>query len=62
MEAIETEFDSVKVFSLPSVGDGNRRRHIELGVKGEPQAVEAAYVLMLSGLDNLLQEYVAVAT
>jgi hypothetical protein len=50
------------VFSLPSVGDGNRRRHIELGVKGEPQAVEAAYVRMLSGLDTLRQEYVAVTT
>jgi len=62
MEAIEVEFESVKVFSLPSVGDGNRRRHIELGVKGEPQAVEAAYSRMLSGLDALRQEYVAVAT
>ena len=58
----EVEFESVKVFSLPSVGDGNRRRHIELGVKGEPQAVEAAYSRMLSGLDALRQEYVAVAT
>ena len=62
MEAIEAEFESVKVFSLPSVGDGNRRRHIELGVKGEPQAVEQAYTRMLSGLDKLRQEYVAVAT
>ena len=62
MEAIEAEFESVKVFSLPSVGDGNRRRHIELGVKGEPQAVEKAYIRMLSGLDKLRQEYVAVAT
>ena len=62
MEAIEAEFDSVKVFSLPSVGDGTRRRHIELGVKGEPNAVEKAYARMLTGLDNLRQEYVAVAT
>jgi molybdopterin-biosynthesis enzyme MoeA-like protein len=62
MEAIEAEFESVKVFSLPSVGDGNRRRHIELGVKGEPEAVEAAYVRMLSGLDTLRQEYVVMAT
>ena len=59
---VEAEFDSVKVFSLPSVGDGTRRRHIELGVKGEPNAVEKAYARMLTGLDNLRQEYVAVAT
>ncbi|MEO8170389.1 MAG: molybdopterin-binding protein, partial [Oxalobacteraceae bacterium] len=35
MEAIEVEFTSIKVFSLPSVGDAQTRRHIELGVKGE---------------------------
>lgn len=61
MVAIESEFQTVKVFSLPSVGDGNRRRHIELGVKGEPAAVEHAYARMLAGLDELRQEYVAVA-
>ncbi len=58
MEAIEAEFSGVKVFSLPSVGDANRRRHIELGVKGEPSQVAAAYQKMLAGLDELKQEYV----
>ena len=58
MEAIEAEFGGVKVFSLPSVGDANRRRHIELGVKGEPSQVAAAYQKMLAGLDELKQEYV----
>ena len=58
MEALEAEFAAVKVFSLPSVGDGNRRRHIELGVKGAPELVERAYVRMLEGLDALRQEYV----
>ncbi len=58
MEAIEAEFAAVKVFSLPSVGDANRRRHIELGVKGEPAQVAAAYAKMLAGLDALKQEYV----
>ena len=58
MEALEAEFAAVKVFSLPSVGDGNRRRHIELGVKGDPAEVVKAYEKMLAGLNGLRQEYV----
>lgn len=57
MEALESEFTGIRVFSLPSVGDGTRRRHIELGVKGEPELVERAYAHMLAGLDLLKQEY-----
>lgn len=59
MEALEAEFDGVKVFSLPSVAAEGRRRQIELGVKGAPEVVERAYVRMLEGLDALRQEYVA---
>ena len=58
MEALEAEFSAIKVFSLPSVGDGTRRKHIELGVKGDPEVVEQAYAKMLAGLDKLRQEYV----
>jgi molybdopterin-biosynthesis enzyme MoeA-like protein len=58
MEALEAEFPLIKVFSLPSVGDAQRRRHIELGVKGEPEQVEIAFVKMLMELDLLKQEYV----
>jgi molybdopterin-biosynthesis enzyme MoeA-like protein len=57
MESIETEFAGVKVFSLPSVSENGRRRHIELGVKGEPAQVELAYTRMLQGLDALNQQY-----
>jgi len=57
MEAIEAEFPQVKVFSLPSVGDATIRRHIELGVKGEPAQVEAAFARMLEGLDRFRAEY-----
>lgn len=53
MERIEQAFPQVKVFSLPSVGDATIRRHIELGVKGEPQQVEAAFAQMLNGLAAL---------
>ncbi len=57
MEEIEAEFPLVKVFSLPSVGDATTRRHIELGVKGEPAQVAAAFDKMLAGLDRLGAEY-----
>jgi molybdopterin-biosynthesis enzyme MoeA-like protein len=57
MEAIEAEFPLVKVFSLPSVGDATTRRHIELGVKGEPSQVRAAFEKMLGGLVQLKAEY-----
>jgi molybdopterin-biosynthesis enzyme MoeA-like protein len=49
MESIEREF-SVKVFSLPSVDHAAYGRHIELGVKGSPSAVAAAYASLVQGL------------
>jgi len=50
MEAIERKFDGIKVFSLPSVDHPQYGRHIELGVKGHPEQIEAAYTLLLEGL------------
>jgi len=50
MERIEQEHPQVKVFSLPSVDHPEYGRHIDLGVKGEPGAVESAYALLLDGL------------
>lgn len=57
MEAIEVSFPRTKVFSLPSVGDADTRRHIELGVKGEPAQVAAAFERLLGGLDQFGAEY-----
>ena len=57
MEEIEATWPRVKVFSLPSVGDAQTRRHIELGVKGDPQQVEAAFARLRAGLDALQAEY-----
>jgi molybdopterin-biosynthesis enzyme MoeA-like protein len=57
MERLEQEFPLVKVFSLPSVGDATTRRHIELGVKGEPAQVESAFATMLKALDQMGAEY-----
>ncbi|MDQ7979445.1 molybdopterin-binding protein [Paraburkholderia sp. SARCC-3016] len=58
MEKIERDFPGVRVFSLPSVGDAERggvyaRRHIDLGVKGEPEAVAAAFVKLREGVHLL---------
>ncbi|MCY1385024.1 hypothetical protein D9M69_733490 [compost metagenome] len=49
MEQIERRHP-VKVFSLPSVDHPEFGRHIELGVKGTPAAVEAAFGDLLLGL------------
>ena len=50
MLAIEAEHAGVKVFSLPSVDHPQYGRHIELGVKGSPSAIELAYPALLAGL------------
>jgi molybdopterin-biosynthesis enzyme MoeA-like protein len=42
MKAIEAAFPGVKVFSLPSMGPAGERIHVELGVRGEPLAVQGA--------------------
>ena len=50
MEAIERDFADIKVFSLPSVDHPEYGRHIELGVKGAPEAVTTAFVALRDGL------------
>ena len=61
MQDIERRFDGIKSFSLPSVGDGAdgriARRHIELGVKGSPARVDAAFAAMLAGVAALGAEH-----
>jgi molybdopterin-biosynthesis enzyme MoeA-like protein len=57
MVAIEARFARVKVFSLPSVGDANRRRHIELGVKGEPVRTAEAFEYLCAELKKLNVEF-----
>ncbi len=47
---IEAAHAGVKVFSLPSVDHPEYGRHIELGVKGSPEAVNLAYPALLAGL------------
>ena len=50
METIERDFAGIKVFSLPSVDHPEYGRHIELGVKGAPDAVANAFAALLEGL------------
>ncbi len=50
MLEIEAKHVGVKVFSLPSVDHPEYGRHIELGVKGAVEAVNAAYPALLAGL------------
>ena len=47
---IEARYRGLKTFSLPSVGEGWERRHIELGVRGAPADVTKAIEEMKSGV------------
>ena len=42
MQAVESGFKGIKVFSLPSMGPDGSRIHVELGVRGDPAQVEPA--------------------
>jgi molybdopterin-biosynthesis enzyme MoeA-like protein len=42
MREVGARFPGVKVFSLPSMGEDGSRRHVELGVRGDPAQVGAA--------------------
>ncbi|WP_198116559.1 competence/damage-inducible protein A [Massilia rhizosphaerae] len=53
METLEARYPGVRVFSLPNVGDAHTRRHIELGVKGEPGQVEAAWTFLCAELERM---------
>lgn len=50
MEAVETEFAGIKVFSLPSVDHPKWGKCIELGVKGEANQLAAAYDALKRGV------------
>jgi hypothetical protein len=57
MEALQASYPGVRVFSLPSVGDADTRRHIELGVKGNPEQAGRAFATMCAELDRVGAEY-----
>lgn len=53
MQAVETDFPGVRIFSLPSVDHAEYGRHIELGVKGRSPNTNLAFVSLLNGLHAL---------
>jgi len=50
MEAVEARFAGLKVFSLPSMGEQGVRRHIELGVRGDPAGIAEAMAMLKEGV------------
>ena len=42
MERIVADYPDLRLFSLPSIDEDGQRRHLELGVEGEPSRVAAA--------------------
>jgi len=53
MEAVARRWPQVQAFSLPSVGEGGGPPHIDLGVKGEPDAAAQALVFLRSEVQRL---------
>jgi molybdopterin-biosynthesis enzyme MoeA-like protein len=50
MEQVQASHPQVRVFSLPSVDHPEWGRHIELGVKGPSEAIDAAFEMLKTGL------------
>lgn len=53
MRQTEADFPGIVVFSLPSFGSETVRRHVELGVRGAPEAVGKAIEVLKSGVAAL---------
>jgi molybdopterin-biosynthesis enzyme MoeA-like protein len=50
MQEVERRFRRLKVYSLPHMGEDGSRRHIELGVRGDPQEVAQAIEVLKQGV------------
>jgi len=61
MVGIERDFPGIRTFSLPSLGDGGdgrlARRHIELGVKGSPGRIDAAFEALRRAVEQSGAEF-----
>jgi molybdopterin-biosynthesis enzyme MoeA-like protein len=53
MEQVNAKYAGLKCFSLPSMGEGGTRRHIELGVRGAPAEVGPAMAEIRRGVEAL---------
>jgi molybdopterin-biosynthesis enzyme MoeA-like protein len=52
MQAVESAYKGIKVFSLPSMGPAGERIHVELGVRGSPGEVDAAMQSLRRAVDE----------
>jgi molybdopterin-biosynthesis enzyme MoeA-like protein len=53
MRQTEADFPGIIVFSLPTFGSETVRRHVELGVRGEPSVVARAIEVLKTGVAAL---------
>jgi molybdopterin-biosynthesis enzyme MoeA-like protein len=53
MQEVEARYPGIRVFSLPFVGSSEVKRHVELGVRGEPPQVEPAMRVLQEGVTRL---------
>lgn len=61
MVDVEARFAKLKVFSLPHMGEDGARRHIELGVRGDPAQVAVAIEVLKAGVLSAGGTFVAAA-
>lgn len=57
MRQTEADYPGIVVFSLPSFGSETVRRHVELGVRGTPEAVARAIEVLKAGVTALGYAY-----
>ena len=57
MQRIAVKYPQATLFSLPSLGNENRRHHIELGLRGNPEQVVAAMAEIRSEVSRLGYEW-----
>ncbi|WP_300455523.1 molybdopterin-binding protein [Accumulibacter sp.] len=52
MERIVADFPTLRLFSLPSIAEDGQRRHLELGVEGDPATVDRAMAAILREVER----------
>ena len=57
LEKIEACFPTVRVFSLPHMGNTRLSNYVEMGVKGHPDSLDDSFRMLLDGLDEIGAQY-----
>lgn len=53
MRRIEADYPGLTVFSLPTLGSDTVKPHVEVGVRGQPESVDAAFAAMRPEIEAL---------